>query len=435
MPIPTEAEKERARALAEFVDASPTPHFAVRAAAARLEAAGFTRLDERDVWSFAPGDRRYVVRGGTTILAFVVGSEPPARGGFRMIGAHTDSPNLRTKPRFDVKKAGYRQVGVEVYGGVVLATWTDRDLAIAGRVALRRGRSIESKLVRFDRAIARVPNLAIHLNRGVNSDGLVLNQQKHLAPIVGLGDEADLATRIAAELGEKKEDILGADLSFYAVEPSRLAGFDDEFVLAPRLDNLGSCFTATEALARAAERPAKATRLVVLYDHEECGSRSAVGAHGPVLKDTLQRVVDGFGAKEPQAFERAMRSSFLVSADMAHAVHPNYEDKHEPEHQPKLGAGVVIKTNANQSYATNGETAARFTLACREAGFEPQQFVTRSDLPCGSTIGPITAAVLGVDTVDVGAPMLSMHSCREMAGTRDVALAIAAYENALSLED
>jgi aspartyl aminopeptidase len=435
MATPTDAEKALALELARFIDASPTPHFAVRAAIARLEGAGFRELFEKDAWTAAPGDKRYVVRGGTTILAFVVGSERPAVGGFHMIGAHTDSPNLRVKPHFEIGKAGYKQVGVEIYGGVLLSTWLDRDLSIAGRVTLRRGRSVESKLVRFDKAVARVPNIAIHLNRSVNTDGLVLNQQKHMAPIIGLGDASDLAARIASELGEKKEDIVGADLSFFDVVPSRLSGFDEEFILAPRLDNLGSSFAALEALAQSADKSTRATRLIVLYDHEECGSRSAVGAQGPVLKDTLARIVDGFPAKEKQAFERAMRASFLVSADMAHAVHPNYEGQHEPEHQPKLGAGVVIKTNANQSYATNGETAARFTVACKEAGFDPQQYVVRSDLPCGSTIGPITAAVLGVDTVDVGAPMLSMHSCREMAGTRDVTLAVRAYENALIIED
>ncbi len=431
---PTAAEKDAALELARFIDASPTPHFAVAAVVKRLALAGFEELQEREAWKLAPGDRRYLVRGGTTIIAFVVGDGAPAERGFSMIGAHTDSPNLRVKPRFDVKKAGYRQVGVEVYGGALLSTWLDRDLSIAGRVTLARGSSVASRLVKFDRAIARIPNLAIHLNRSVNSDGLVLNQQKHLAPIVGLGDEADLAAAIASELGEAKKDIVGLDLALFDTAPSRLSGLDEEFVVAPRLDNLGSSFAATEALVRSASARAGATRLIVLYDHEECGSRSAVGAQGTVLRDVLARIVDAHPEARPQAFERAMRASFLVSADMAHAVHPNFEDKHEPEHHPKLGAGVVLKTNANQSYATNGETAARFTVACREAGFEPQQFVVRSDLPCGSTIGPITAALLGVDTVDVGAPMLSMHSCREVAGTRDVSLAIAAYASALSVD-
>lgn len=433
--MPTLSESARADAidLCRFIDASPTPHFAVREVARRLSMHGFTELDERSEWSLAPRDRRYVIRGGTTIVAFVVGDQPPASAGLRIVGAHTDSPNLKVKPRFDVKKAGYKQVGVEVYGGVLLSTWMDRDLGLAGRVTLRRGKSVEGRLVRFDRPIARVPNLAIHLNRNVNSEGLVLNAQKHLVPIVGLGDEADLAGMLAAELGEKKEDILGVDLSFADVAPSTLAGSDEEFVFAPRLDNLGSSHASTEALIRSLASPSAATRMIALYDHEECGSRSAVGAQGPMLRNVIERLCDAVSSTERQAFERAMRASLFVSADMAHAVHPNYEGQHEPDHQPRLGKGLVIKTNANQSYATNGETAARFTIACREAGFEPQQFVVRSDLPCGSTIGSITAALVGVDTVDVGAPMLSMHSCRELAGSADVALAIAAYTHCLLL--
>ena len=429
----TAPERDLALDLCAFVDRSPTPHFAAQETVARLEKAGFTGLDERAAWALAAGGRHYVVRGGTTVIAFVVGSEPPALSGVRMIGAHTDSPNLRVKPRPDIAKAGYRQVGVEIYGGVLYSTWLDRDLSIAGRVSLTRGKTVESRLVKLPRAVARVPNLAIHLNRSVNTEGLVLNAQKHMAPVIGLG-EADLIGLVASELGEAKSDILGLDLMFFDTAPSTLGGADEEFVFAPRLDNLGSCFSSIEALVRSARQPTRATRLVVLYDHEECGSRSAVGAQGTVLKDTLHRIVEAYPSNEPQSFERAMRSSFLVSADMSHAVHPNYESVHEPQHQPKLGEGLVIKTNANQSYATNGDTAARFALACREAGYEPQQYVVRSDMPCGSTIGSITAAILGVDTVDVGAPMLSMHSCREMAGSRDVSKAVDTYEKVLSLE-
>ncbi len=436
MPTPaepvTEREVKSAEDLCGFIDRSPTPHHAVLEVVRRLEEAGFTGLPEREAWTLAPGDKRWVVRGGTTVLAFVVGTEPPSAKGFRMIGAHTDSPNLRVKPRPDVSKVGYRQVGVEIYGGVLLSTWLDRDLSLAGRVSLARGKRVESKLLRFARPIARVPNVAIHLNRNVNTEGLVLNTQKHMAPVIGLG-EADLRAEIAKELGEDEKDVAGLDLMFFDTAPSTLGGAAREFVYAPRLDNLASCHAATEALVEASRAPSPATRLIVLYDHEECGSRSAVGAQGTVLKDTLARIVEAYPAKEAQAFERAMRSSFLVSADMAHAVHPNYEGQHEPEHQPRFGGGLVVKTNANQSYATNGETAARFVAACREAGYAPQEFVVRTDLPCGSTIGSITAALLGVDTVDVGAPMLSMHSCREMAGTRDVSMAIAAYASALGL--
>lgn len=427
---------EAARDLCAFIDRSPTPYHATQEAARRLSEAGFTALDEREVWSVSSGDRRYVIRGGSTIVAFIVGDVPPAEAGFRMIGAHTDSPNLRVKPSADVHKSGYRQVGVEPYGGLIYATWLDRDLSIAGRVALSRGaKRVETRLLDLQRPVARVPQLAIHLNRGVNTEGLVLNAQKHLVPILGVGDKIELTKLVAGALGEDAADVLGVDLMLYDTQKAAIGGLEEDIVYASRLDNLGSCHAAITALLRGAERSVAATRVVVLYDHEECGSRSAVGAQGTVLQDVLARVVAGYASAGPQDFERALSRTFLLSADMAHAVHPNYADQHEPQHTPELGKGPVIKTNANQSYATTSETAARFTLACREAGFSPQQFVTRSDLPCGSTIGSITAAKLGISTVDVGNPMLSMHSCREMAGASDVELAIAAYGNVLLATD
>ncbi|MBK9259621.1 MAG: M18 family aminopeptidase [Polyangiaceae bacterium] len=408
-----------ARDLCAFVDRSPSPYHAAREAARRLEAVGFTELDEENVWSIAPGDKKYVLRAGT-IVAFVVGSEHPAAAGFRIIGAHTDSPNLRVKPNPDVAKSGYQQIGVEVYGGVILATWTDRDLSLAGRVFCHRssGRP-EARLLDIGRVVARVPNLAIHLNRSVNKDGLVLNEQKHMVPIAGLGKEIDVRALVARELDEKPETILGWDLSLYDTTKATLGGLQQEFIMSSRLDNLASCHAATTALA-AENGNGPATRMIVLYDHEECGSRSAAGAAGTVLKDTLARIVEAYPGNEKQAMQRSISRSILVSADMAHALHPNYADQHEPQHQPMLNRGLVIKSNANQSYATDGGTAAFFESVCRDAGQCPQKFVVRTDLPCGSTIGPITSAILGIRTVDVGAPMLSMHSCREMAGTEDV---------------
>ncbi len=426
-----EAGIAAARDLGTFIDRSPTPFHAAREAASRLEFNGFTALDEADAWSLAPGDKRYVIRGGSTLLAFVVGDEHPAKGGFRMIGAHTDSPNLRVKPNADVSRSGYQQVGVEVYGGVLHTTWMDRDLSIAGRVIVRGESGPEAKLVDLSRPVARVPNLAIHLNRGVNNDGLVLNAQKHLAPVVGLGKEGALREMIAAALKVETSALLGYDLSFYDTEHAAIGGVSDELLFTARLDNLASCHAATTALAAVAGEASASTRLIVLYDHEECGSRSAIGAAGTVLRDTLDRITDSLEKREPQARQRAMARSILISADMAHGIHPNYADQHEPNHAPVLGRGPVIKSNVNQSYATDGAGAAAFELFCEAAGFSPQKFVVRSDLPCGSTIGPITAAALGVRTVDVGAPMLSMHSCREMAGTLDVHLTIEAFTAAL----
>jgi aspartyl aminopeptidase len=423
------AGREAARDLGVFVDRSPTPYHAAREAAARLGAAGFSEIGERDAWTLAPGDRRYLVRGGT-LIAFVVGSESPATGGFRMIGAHTDSPNLRVKPSADVSRSGYQQAGAEVYGGVIHATWMDRDLSIAGRVLLRGQQGVEARLVDLARPVARVPNVAIHLNRGVNKDGMVLNEQRHLVPILGLGKEGALRAAVAAALEVAEGDILGHDLSFYDTARAVIGGLNGEFLFSARLDNLASCHAAVSALV-AAPPTSPRTRLIALYDHEECGSRSAAGAAGSVLRDTVGRILEAHPDRQPQALGRAMARSLLVSADMAHGVHPNYADQHEPQHAPQVNRGMVIKSNANQSYATDGASAAEFELFCQEAGFAPQRFVTRSDLPCGSTIGPITSAELGIATVDVGAPMLSMHSCREMCGTLDVHLAIEAFKQAL----
>jgi len=420
-----------ARDLCAFIDRAPTPYHAVREVTARLGAAGFRELQEREPWSLAPGDRRYVCRSDATIVAFVVGTESPAAAGFRVIGAHTDSPNLRVKPNADVTRSGYQQVAVEIYGGVLLSTWLDRDLSIAGRVLCDRGAGrVEARLVDLERPVARVPALAIHLNRSVNTDGLVLNPQKHMVPVVGLANDDGLRKQLAAALGEDAGAILGYDLGLYDTARAALGGQGDAFVFAARLDNLASCHAATTALA-ASVTPAPATRVVVLYDHEECGSRSASGAAGTVLRDTLGRIVEAHPDRQPQAVARATAASLLVSADMAHALHPNYADLHEKEHAPVINRGLVIKSNSNQSYATDGVTAARFEALCREVGYTPQRYVVRSDMPCGSTIGPITAAQLGIATVDVGGPMLSMHSCREMAGTLDVHLAIETYKRAL----
>lgn len=432
-PLPPDEQArvhaEAARDLCAFLDRSPTPFHAAREAATRLEAAGFSELGERDAWFFAPGDRRYLVRGGT-LIAFVIGDESPATGGFRMIGAHTDSPNLRVKPSGEISRSGYQQVGVEVYGGALHSTWMDRDLSIAGRVLLRGKEGVEARLVDLVRPVARVANVAIHLNRGVNKDGLVLNEQKHLVPILGLGKEGALRAALARALSRDEGDILSHDLSLYDTARAAIVGLDGEFLCSARLDNQGSCHAATAALA-ASTGPSPITRLIALYDHEECGSKSAVGAAGSALRDTVTRILEAHPDRQPQAMGRAMARSLLVSADMAHGIHPNYPDQHEPQHAPQVNRGLVIKSNANQSYATDGESAARFELFCAEAGFAPQRFVVRSDLPCGTTIGPITAAELGIATVDVGAPMLSMHSCREMCGTRDVHLAIEAFKAAL----
>ncbi len=420
-----------AKDLLDYIDASPTPYHVVKETVRRLTAAGYRALDEREPWSLKPGDRVYVTRGDTSIAAFQLGHTPVDRAGFRLVGSHTDSPNLRLKPNAPVTKVGLQQLGVEIYGGVLLHTWTDRDLSLAGRViALVNGRP-EHLLVDFRRPLLRVPNLAIHLNRGVNTDGLKLNPQEHMVPVLSLesAGAVDLKAMLAAELtrgGTRVEpgDLLGYDLCLYDTQPSTRSGAHGEFLHAPRLDNLASCHSALSALLATPESRTT-TAGVVLYDHEECGSRSAQGAASPFLRDLLERIVQAHSDGRPDAWHRAIRHSYLVSADMAHAVHPNYASLHEPKHQPHLGAGPVIKSNVNQSYATDGESWAFFAALCREAGVTPQHFVTRTDLGCGSTIGPITAGQLGIRTVDVGNPMLSMHSIREMAAAADVSAMIA----------
>jgi aspartyl aminopeptidase len=417
-----------AKRMLGFIDASPTPYHAVANISKQLREDGFEHLHEHEPWTLNPGDRRLVIREAGTIVAFVVGQRPPADAGFRVIGAHTDSPNLRVKPRASMSKKGYLQLGVEIYGGVLLATWLDRDLSLAGRVMVNDNGELRPRLVDMHKPIGRVSNLAIHLNRKVNSDGLVLNKQRHMVPMIGLGDDAlELDKELAAQLDVNAEDILGYDLCFYDVQKGSIGGLDDEFVYCARLDNLASCHAATEAVCGVADN-LDPTCVMALYDHEEVGSRSAVGAASTILKDVLGRIALAYPEGQVQAFPRAIASSLLVSADMAHALHPNYAEKHDSEHAPILNRGVVIKTNANQSYATSGSSAAAFEKMCHETGFAAQHFVTRSDMPCGSTIGPITAAELGIRTVDVGAPMLSMHSCREMAGTVDVHLAIQTFQ-------
>jgi aspartyl aminopeptidase len=413
--------------LLSFIDRSPTPYHAVKSAVERLEAAGYERLDEGVSWALASGDRRYVVRAGGSLIAFEMGTSAPAEAGFRIVGAHTDSPNLRVKPTPDLRAHGCHQIAVEPYGGVLLHTWLDRDLSLAGRVTLTGEGGRVTRLVDFGRPLIRVPNLAIHLYREIAQEGLKINAQQHMPPLLGLGhDSEDFVELLCGELGREgdpveREQVLAFDLMAYDTQPSTRSGANGEFIHAPRLDNLASSHAGLSALVAAGEAgAARATRVVVLYDHEEVGSRSAQGAAGSFLEDTLTRIAEGVGEGCAQAMARAASHSWLVSADMAHAVHPNYADRHEPGHRPRLGAGPVIKTNVNQSYATDAESAGLFTELCRRVRVTPQNFVTRSDLGCGSTIGPISAARLGIRTVDVGSPMLSMHSVREMAASADV---------------
>lgn len=406
--------------LRAFLDTGASPYHAVAESVRRLELGGFSALHEEERWSLAPGDQRYAVRDGGSLVAFRVGSAPLADAGARLVGTHTDSPTFRVRPRSEITRAGYRLVGVEPYGGMLAHTWLDRDLTAVGRVVLRDG---STHLVRLEGSPLRMPSLAIHLDRSLN-EGVSLNKQQHLVPVIGLDDEPGLLER----LGFAPEEVLAHDLVLTDTQPAGIVGSD--WISAPRLDNLGSCHSALHALLAAPQ--AAHTQVWVANDHEEVGSGSAEGARGSFLEDVLVRLVAATGDTDPQAYRQAVARSRLVSADMAHAVHPNYPDKHEPAHTPELGGGPVLKHNANQSYATDATTEAWFASCAEAAGVPVQHFVTRADLPCGSTIGPLTAARLGLATVDVGSPMLSMHSCRELASRADVPLMVSALTACLS---
>lgn len=409
--------------LLAFIHESPTPHHCVAEAQRRAEAAGFTPLDEAQTWKLEAGKGYTVARGGA-LIAFRVGTEAPAEAGFRIVGAHTDSPNLRIKPNPDMGKENYLQLGVEVYGGALQYTWLDRDLGLAGRVMLKgeRAGALEHRLVRIDRPLLRVASLAIHLDREVNKKGLNLNEQNHLPPQLGLAHDSipagGLKALLADQLGVDAARVLAWDLSLMDVVPPAVGGLRGEFIFSPRLDNQASSHAALAALLRA---PAgRATQLACLFDHEEVGSGSTAGAGGSLAEDVLQRLAEVEGPRAKQgALPRAIARSWQVSADMAHAVHPNYADKNEPQHMPRLNGGPVIKINVQQRYATDAEGAALFESLCQDADVPVQKFVTRTDLACGSTIGPISSARLGVRTVDVGNAMLSMHSIREQAGAED----------------
>jgi aspartyl aminopeptidase len=326
-----------------------------------------------------------------------------------------------------------RQWGVQVYGGVLLYTWFDRDLGVSGRVYSQGPDGPVAHLLRIDRPVARVASLAIHYNRSVSTDGFKPNPQQHLPPMVGLegiNDEAALDRLIREATGLEPDEVIGHDLMLHPLAPSAIGGLDGEFIFAPRLDNQGSCYTALEGLL-AADVGAP-TGMITLFDHEECGSGSAHGGDGALIEHVLRRIVKCHEAQDNGGFERAAAASFMVSADMAHAIHPNYADYHDGEHKPVFGGGPVIKQHVNQRYATDGETAARFRLACAAVGVPVQDFVIRTDLRCGSTIGPITSSNLAIRTVDVGCAMLSMHSIREQAASADVASMAAVKAHILS---
>ncbi|ATL29161.1 M18 family aminopeptidase [Streptomyces formicae] len=403
--------------LMSFLAASPSPYHAVASAAERLEKAGFRQVEETDAWDGTTGGK-YVLRGGA-IVAWYVPEGAAANTPFRIVGAHTDSPNLRVKPQPDAGAHGWRQIAVEIYGGPLLNSWLDRDLGLAGRLSLRDG---TSRLVNIDRPLLRVPQLAIHMDRSVHTDGLKLDKQKHMQPIWGLGDdvhEGDLIRFLEEETGLGEGDVTGWDLMTYAIEAPAFLGRDRELVAGPRMDNLLSVHAATAALAAvAAQEDLPYIPVLAAFDHEENGSQSDTGADGPLLGTVLERSVFARGGSyEDRA--RAFAGTVCLSSDTGHAVHPNYAERHDPTHHPRANGGPILKVNVNNRYATDGAGRAVFAAACDKAGVPFQSFVSNNAMPCGTTIGPITAARHGIKTVDIGVAILSMHSVRELCGADD----------------
>jgi len=394
---------------------------------AALDQAGFVEVDpSAEPRPLAPGFKGYLRKSGTAI-AFIVGSQPVCESGFRIVAAHTDSPNLKIKPNPSMRAHGLVRLGVEVYGGAIVASWADRDLGIAGTVVIDRGgeREVVPLLVR--EPVCHIPTVAIHLNRTVNDDGLKLNKQTQL-PALFCQADADapdpFRAWLAARLDCAAEQLLAWDLSLFDLTPAAIGGANGEFLFSARLDNLASSHAGLEALL-ATDAPQR-TAVLACFDHEEIGSRTNRGANGRTLETVLRMIHDNSTQPGSGGLDRALTHTVLLSADMAHAIHPGWADKHDHQHMPKLNAGPVIKSHANWHYATEGDTAAMFKQLCGAVDAPWQWFVVRSDMRCGSTVGPMLSASLGVQGLDVGNPMLSMHSAREMCGTRDHAWMIGA---------
>ncbi|WP_460750600.1 M18 family aminopeptidase [Myceligenerans cantabricum] len=437
-PAP-KAAKQHVEDLGAFVTASPSSYHAAAEVTRRARAAGFVALDETEAWQVLPGGRYVVVRDGS-VIAFAIPADAGPDTGFTLLGAHTDSPGFKLKPKPTTGAHGWWQAGVEVYGGPLLSTWADRELELAGRVVTVEG---TEHLVRTG-PLLRIPQLAIHLDRGAN-DGRKLEAQRHTQPVWGLGDLS--GADVLAELAPQAVDpatIAGYDVVVADTQPPRTFGAGQSMFASGRLDNLLSTHAGLVALlthvndgkngrpspgkgsgsagaadpSSAGDAPTPTIAMFAAFDHEEIGSASRSGAAGPFLEDVLGRIHAALGASaEDRA--RSFATSLHVSSDVGHAVHPNYPERHDPANRPVAGGGPILKINANQRYATDAHGAAAWNAACAAAGVPSQEFVSHNDVPCGSTIGPISATRLGIRTVDVGVPLLSMHSAREMGAVVD----------------
>ncbi len=405
--------------LFRFITASPTPYHATQYMAEQFTEAGFEHLREDEKWEVQAGNSYYIIREDGALAAFSLAGKDPALVGFRMVGAHTDSPCLQVKPQPDRTQKSYRQLGVEVYGGPLLHPWFDRDLSLAGRVCCQvEDKSLATYLVDFQRPLLVIPSIAIHFNREANTKSSI-NAQLQLPPIISQNNNGKSPIFSDLLLEQIKKDnpqaeiseILGFDIFCYDVQPPSLLGLSNEFICSSRLDNLLSCYVGMKAMLTA---KAKTNRMLICNNHEEIGSSSTSGAQGNFLSSILERLLP-----EAETNQVCLSNSFLISMDNAHSVHPNFTDKSDPEHNVILNYGPVIKNNAKQRYATNSYSRALFRIIAKEAGVQTQDFVMRSDMACGSTIGPLTATKLGVKTLDIGAPSLAMHSIRETTGVED----------------
>ena len=421
--------------LCNFLDSSPVNFWAVETLRQRLELAGFTRLDMSDEWQLKPGDRRYVIQNGSAIFAFVAG-EGDAAAPFDIIAAHSDSPGFRIKPHCEMECEGMVKLNTEVYGGPILYTWFDRPLSIAGRVALRGDDPLHPtlRLVRFDKPMLVIPHLAIHFNRQVN-EGNPLSKQRDMLPVIALDcpdPKGLMRGLVAKEADVDPDDILDYDLSLYTCSKAMLTGLQNEMICSGRLDDLSMVHAGMTALLAACDKPSKHTRVLAIFDNEETGSGTKQGAGSPILEHILRRIVMTRGGGEAQ-YMRAVAGSFMISADNAHGLHPNYVSKYDPTNHPVLGGGPCIKVNANCKYMTDADSAAAFRAVCDRAGVPCQSFVNHSDVAGGSTLGNILTSQIPLRGVDMGAPVWAMHSACETASTADHIYTIKAFTEFYSL--
>lgn len=446
-PMPAQDEEKLAQDFKAFIDQTPTPFHCCEESIKLLKAQGFKELKEREPWCkhglVHSGGKYYYTRNMSTLVAFCVGGNYEAGGGFHVIGAHTDTPVLKLKPCSKKSSNGYMQVAVETYGGGLWYTWFDRELAFAGCVIVADGSGFKKRLVHVKRPVLRVPSLAIHLQSADERSAFGPNKETHLQPILtmiedmlnkpsaGKADGADdprhhsaIVQLVAEELGCKPSDIKDFDLTLCDTQPAQFWGLHNEFFSSPRIDNHIHCYTALRALLDHAAGDLSSDKnvsIICCFDHEEVGSESACGAGSPVMQEAVERIGGCFSKGDEEMHKVSIRRSFLVSADVAHAVHPNWAGKHDSGHVPLLNKGTVVKTNDNQRYATNAETGFMLREIARQGGVAVQEFVVRNDCPCGSTIGPIISSKTGMRCVDLGVPSLSMHSIRETMGVTDIA--------------